>query len=50
MSDSVQEMTLDLITMPLRAQTDVARATLAAIQQSVEAAQRVTESVDATRS
>ena len=46
---NVQEAAVNLITMPLRALIDITRAALSAVQESVDAAQRVIESVDAAR-
>ena len=48
-TNSVQETAINLITMPLRALIDIARAVLSAVQESVDAAKGVIESVDAAR-
>ena len=48
-TSSVQETAINLVTMPLRALIEIARAVLSAVQESVDAAKGVIESVDAAR-
>ena len=49
LTSSVQETAVNLVTLPLRALIEIARAVLSAVQESVDAAQGVIESVDAAR-
>ena len=48
-TSSVQETAVNLVTLPLRALIEIAQVVLSAVQESVDAAQRVIESVDAAR-
>ena len=48
-TSSVQETATNLITMPLRALIEIAKVVLSAVQESVDAAKGVIESVDAAR-
>ena len=48
-TSSVQETAVNLVTLPLRALIEIAQAVLLAVQESVDAAQSVIESVDSAR-
>ena len=48
-TSNVQETAVNLVTLPLRALIEIAQAVLSAVQESVDAAQSVIESVDSAR-